>query len=74
MIQMGRSALFFEQPQMHALHSSGSSNIDEDFDQKFDEASRESATFATGKCLKATFFLGILMHLQRTISEGVQQS
>ena len=70
MIQIGRGALFFEQPQMHALHSSGSTDADLDFEEKFDEASRESATFATGKSIKATFFVGILMHLHRKISEG----
>ncbi|MBN8484131.1 MAG: hypothetical protein J0L50_05075 [Sphingomonadales bacterium] len=69
MIQMGNSALFFEQPQMRALHLSEGTHGDSAFDQKFDEAARESATFATGKCIKATFFVGILMHLNRTLSD-----
>jgi hypothetical protein len=69
MIHMGHSALFFEQPQMRALHLSEDAHRDSAFDQKFDEAARESATFATGKSIKATFFVGILMHLCRTLSD-----
>jgi len=69
MIKMGCAELFFEQPQMRALHLAEDLEPSSDFDQKFDEASRESTTFATGKMIKATFFVGILMHLDRTVSD-----
>ncbi|MEM7687795.1 MAG: hypothetical protein AAF291_02135 [Pseudomonadota bacterium] len=76
-IRMGRSELFFSQPKMRALHLADDLVDDfenqEDFDDRFDEAARESATYATGKAIKATFYVGILMKLQQLIAEGERE-
>jgi hypothetical protein len=73
-ITIGDGVLWFVQPKTRALYTGDSLPADPaELDRLNDEALVESGKFATGKSIRATFFLGLIMALRKSIAGPVDE-